>query len=31
MNYEEIIKAWEKVLAIGDAPIGEYWGDFSNN
>lgn len=26
MNYEEIIKAWEKVLAIGDAPIGEYWG-----
>lgn len=26
MNYEEVIQAWEKVLAMGDAPIGEHWG-----
>ena len=26
MTDNEIIKALEKVLTIGDAPIGEYWG-----
>lgn len=26
MNDNEIIKAWEKVLATGDAPIEEGWG-----
>ncbi len=26
MTDNEIIKAWEKVLATGDAPIGEHWG-----
>lgn len=25
MTDEEVIKAWEKVLATGDAPFGEHW------
>ena len=25
MTDNEIIKAWEKILATGDAPIGEHW------
>lgn len=25
MTDEQIIEQWEKVLAIGDAPIGEHW------
>ena len=25
MTDKEIIKAWEKVLSTGDAPIGEHW------
>ena len=26
MTDAEILKAWEKVLATGDAPVGEHWG-----
>lgn len=26
MNYDELIKVWEKILKTGDAPIGEHWG-----
>lgn len=25
MTENEIIKAWEKILSIGDAPVGEHW------
>ncbi len=25
MTDNEIIKAWEKILATGDAPVGEHW------
>ena len=25
MNDNEIIKAWDKILKMGDAPIGEHW------
>lgn len=26
MSYEDIVESWEKIMSIGDAPIGEYWG-----
>ena len=25
MTDEQIVQAWEKILSIGDAPIGKYW------
>ena len=28
MTDEQIIEQWEKVLATGDAPIGEHWSVF---